>query len=228
MRGSRVALAVAATAVFAVPAASQTVMVGTVGSSGNCIPFGCSTGLGITRYQQIFNSSLFSGPLLINTLRFFNPFGGTYSSGTFTISLSTTSVAVANLSTNLSSNVGFNSQVFWTGYLSGSAANPLFNGTGFVYNPLAGNLLMDITFTPDYQDYGSSYFASQWPGNPNDVTSSRCYDGYPQWCNVGQEYLTTEISGTTVTPEPVTIALLGTGLAGIGAARRRKNRKSES
>ena len=67
--------------------------------TGNCIPFGCT--LSTPTYQQIYAASDFSGPITITNLEFYdtqglNP-GASPNTGTYTISLSTTSTPVDGL-----------------------------------------------------------------------------------------------------------------------------------
>lgn len=50
----------------------------------------------------------------------------------------------------------------------------------------------------------------------------------PSVRNGADQWVILEAEPNTVTPEPVSIALLGTGLFGVGVARKRKKRKSDS
>ena len=71
-------------------------------------------------------------------------------SGTYQVSLSTTSKPVNGLSSNLASNIGADNTVIFTGNLGGTGTVSSFTITGtapFVYDPAAGNLLVDIVVT---------------------------------------------------------------------------------
>jgi hypothetical protein len=118
--------------------------------SGNCFPFGSSYS---GEYQQVYTASAFSGPITVTGLGFFNTQTNSsvtaMPSGTWTISLSTTSADWNSLSTNPASNIGANNtQVF-----SGNLAQPWSFGntlaisltTPFTYDPSKGNLLMDVS-----------------------------------------------------------------------------------
>ena len=116
---------------------------------GNFYPFGGYNG----RYQQVYTASAFSGPITIKALKFFNTqlnSGATaMASGTWTISLSTTSADWNTISSNFAANVGpDNTQVF-SGNLSQSWAfgNTLTItlSTPFTFTPSKGNLLIDVT-----------------------------------------------------------------------------------
>ena len=138
-----------------------------VANNGNCLPFMCSTqgALGpLTRYQQIYTSSAFEGPTQIDSLTFFMDVNESFNvgrrttllSGTYTISLSTTSRSLSGqngLSTDPAANIGADNLVIGTLVVSGdpsTAAAPLFTitaSTPFVYDPAGGNLLVDIVVT---------------------------------------------------------------------------------
>ena len=97
--GLRGLLVVAAVAVMAMATPSKAdVIVGLPPDSGagNCIPFGCTIAW-TPEYQQIYAASQFSGPITITNLEFFDTqipnTGASPNTGTFTISLSTTSAA---------------------------------------------------------------------------------------------------------------------------------------
>jgi hypothetical protein len=88
-------------------------------NTGNCIPFGCAyTG----EYQQVYNSSQFSGPIAITGLEFYDTqlyFDTTQmNSGTWTISLSTTTAGWNTLSTTLAGNIGSGKTQVFSGDLS--------------------------------------------------------------------------------------------------------------
>lgn len=116
---------------------------------GNYYPFGGYSG----RYQQLYTNAAFSGPITIKALKFFNTQtnSGVTSipSGTWTISLSTTSADWNTLSSNFAANVGPNNLQVFTGNLSQGWAfgNTLTINltTPFTYVPANGNLLMDVT-----------------------------------------------------------------------------------
>lgn len=183
-------------------------------NSGNCYPFGCSGG---SEYQQVYASSNFTGLITINDIEFYmnNSPGGNLNSGTYTFSLSTTTVAVDNLdTTNFANNVGSDNALFGTYTLGGAAPSLLvFNGTSFTYNPANGNLLLDIQANIT-QEGGSFYDARN--GDASGLFS-RAHDFGSGFAGYG---LVTGFS--TTIPEPTTLALLGLGLAGMTFSKRCK------
>jgi hypothetical protein len=124
------------------------------GNSNNVLPFDISAeGLTAERYQQVYGSSDFgSSPLMITGMDFTpagTPFSGTISN--ISIFLSTTAAPVDGLSTNLNSNLGADdTQIFGGSLTLSSAGVPgIFDisipfTTPFVYDPAAGNLLLDV------------------------------------------------------------------------------------
>src|ERR1700730_6177445 len=106
-----------------------------VNNGGNAFPFGASGG---TRYQEAYSSSLFSGPIAITGIDFFQSgAGGTLWGGTYQLSLSTISASVTSLSSvNFNSNLGANNAIFTVMPLSGTAPSVLsFAGGPFNYDP---------------------------------------------------------------------------------------------
>ena len=134
---------------------------------GDCIPFGCSDA---SVYQQIFDSSLFSGPTTIAGLRFFlgnfenvNPIFGTpivpntIFPANYTILFSTVAIPVDGLDTTLENNVNpATAQTFFFGPVSDPVGLQFTITTtpanDFFYDPAAGNLLMQILSDGDPLD----------------------------------------------------------------------------
>jgi len=211
------------------PVRAQTVTIGTP-SAANCVPFGCpGDPFNVSRYQQVFAAAAFSGvssPIDIMSLTFFNttnPLLGQFGNATFSIFFSTTNAAVNGLSSNLSSNVGTPDSPFATLTTTGSPTGAQFtiNGSGYVYDPTGGNLLMDI-FISSVGPNGAFAFLS---ADNSGAVTSRAYEsnGVGTNSSIG---LVTEFSYTAVTttaPEPATLALMATGFLGVAAwARRRR------
>ena len=209
--------AVVMACIMGLPASAQ--VVGT-GTGGNFFPFGAGTG---TIYQQVYTSSVFaSGPQFVNSFQFFLFSGGglTLSNAVYTVFLSTTSAAVDGLNTvNLDANRGANNTLFGTFTLGGVAPSTLvFAGTPFVYDPSAGNLLIDMRISGQTSE-GTAAFRSN-NGDAGGVYS-RVYNFGTGTSGFGlqTEFLTTPV---TATPEPATLALVATGLVALGLIRRRR------
>jgi len=191
--------------------------------SGNCYPFGCVFPPA-TVYQQVYNSNNFAGPITIAALTFFRTktdTGADLNTGTYSISLSTTSTAVNGLDiTNFGNNVGPDNTLFFIGTLPASVAfgsSFTLIGTPFTYNPANGNLLIDMRISGVAHSGLPTFFDAR--NGTADGIFSRATDfcsGIPT-CN--QSYgLVTEFQTSADIPEPGTLTLLITGVLLIGFA----------
>jgi hypothetical protein len=198
---------------------------------GNCFPFGCAYGDSGPEYQQVYNSGQFSGPITINNLEFYNTqwdAGATaMNSGTWTISLSTTSADWNTLSSNFASNIGANNTLVFTGNLYQTWAFgdtlQVSLSTPFTYDPSLGNLLLDVMVSGISDAGGAIYFDTNGyndGGFNGDTYLGRVYgSGY---VNAGYGLVTGFDEGISQIPEPGSLALLGSGLLLLGGLLRRK------
>ena len=194
----------------------------TVGQNtgGNCYPFSCFASDGGSLYQQVYAASAFSGAGMINSISFYRSQGGAMDNATYTLRLSTTGRAVGALSSTPANNVGADVSVFGTFSLGGAMPDVLtFTGLPFLYNPAAGNLLLDVSVTYSGENYGyRSYFQAD---DEMDVTSRLWVsDGVGQG---GSALVTSfDMGPSAAVPEPGSMLLVGLGLIGLAAAGRKR------
>ncbi len=179
----------------------------------NAIPFASSSGPGTGEYQEIYSASLFGGP--VDLLSFaFSPGTTELYSANVTLLLTTTTVGVGSLSANLATNfvtpltTVFSDPTFSQNVTGGSESFSLiFNlTTPFLYDPAAGNLLLDVLISD--QVSGGIGFTRSDGGS----ILSRAYD-VPSYGNGADGVgLRTTIGFATTAPEPGTIFLTLIGL----------------
>ena len=205
-------------------AQAGTFVVGSNADGANCFPFGCNLGNTSTVYQQVYAASDFPGSMSITGLTFYNSvFPSTpLNSGTYTISLSTTSAAVDGLdTTTFSNNIGGDNVVLFTGSLPSLVAGGSFTlpFTGaFHYNPGNGNLLLNIDVSGAS---GGSAYLNALNGDAGGLFS-RAHNFGSAFSDWGLE--TGFVTGGGGVPEPATWGLMLVGFGGLGLALRRSRR----
>lgn len=210
----------------------------TPGNTDNRYPFLVSGGM---RYQQVYAASQFSalsGPTLLTQIAL-RPSQFAHSAFTTTISdiqinLSTTSTAPDALSSTFASNTGADDTVVYArGSLTLSSSNTLglFDTiinftTPFLYNPAAGNLLLDVRNFSG-APIQNTYFDAQTTTGDS-VSRVRGTEGSPLATSGTADTLGLITRFTYSTPdasvpEPGSVAmLLGFSVTGVGILRRRK------
>lgn len=204
---------------LSIPAQAAT----TVGSPtvGNLIPFSTPVVTGITTYQQLYSASAFAGVTSIDTVSFDLDRGDTLATADLDISFYLSPMAIGGLSTTAADNLGASLSNFGSFSLAGAAPSVLsFTGPGFNYDPLDGNLIMQINLSNVLADGNAFYF--------RDVTNSLVVDRYFGGATgtvSGTGLVTTFSTVRSAVPEPATWAFIIFGFGAVGGALRSNRRR---
>ena len=223
------ALVLALSTPVVAPVGAATITIGTSDPLlPNCIPLGCPAFFDVSRYQQVYSASAFSGisaPIVITEISFFHTtqFGRDLANATFTIFLSSTLAVVNSLSTTLDDNVGGDNTQFAILTTAGGAApnqlNILGTGPAFVYDPTSGsNLLIDMFLS----GVGSDGLFAFFDADPSGTQSSRAFV-VGSFGDADEQALVTMFTYEPFSqgvPEPGTLFLLGASLLGVWTLRR--------
>jgi hypothetical protein len=202
---------------FATPVRATNIEVG-LGNTNNVFPFSPDY---VGEYQQIYSSSAFSQAFLISAVAFETDIGNFVSSASynFTLSLGITSRTPGNPGSSYS---GTFSPVFsgpltvnYTGAGNFDFVVPL--SVPFLYNPMLGNLLMDIVINSPSSD--QAIFAA----SESDPQMGRVYNFDANGAATAgpNEGLDTRFTGSASVPDAdATVLLLGFNMLWIASVQR--------
>ena len=210
---------------------ASAVLIGGGATGANSYPFGFVGSDASTRYQQIYSSAEFAGPITINEIRFFRhddfP-GGNLNNGDYTLSLSTVADAVGSVNTpNTFYALGGDNQLFSDTSLIGQAAPAVlsFTGNPFAYDPSQGNLLLDIQIAGISPGAEPAFYDAHNSGDAGNIFGrAHNFDiiGQAGWGLVTEFVGRTPPTNNNAVPEPITATLGLMGLGVLGMATRRR------
>lgn len=199
--------------------ASAGIVIGTA-NSGNCIPWSCQDEYP-GNYEQIYFSTAFAGPMSINDIQFFNT---VYNDGPNQglAQISGLIYFAVTIQTVPDGSIPSGAVLFSSGTLSGQnwpfGKTLDMSGTPFYYDPSMGNLELIVVPTTILGGPLSGVYTLFDAGDSNP---------FSRWCpacggNYGYGLVTGFNTGGPSTPEPGSLALMGSGVIGLAATLRRK------
>ncbi len=171
-------------------------------------------GYASSRYQQVYASSSFSGPIDIRQLVFYASSNtlAPILDGTIQVFMSVTDRGVNGISNRpFDDNLGGDTRLFATfgGGFSLTDGELVIGGVPFHYDPSQGNLLLDFRFSGVTAGQGGPFFSALSGNGAVAMPFSRWHDFGTGFDNQGL------VTGFRSVAEPGTLALLGCGLAGL-------------
>jgi hypothetical protein len=124
-----------------------------------------------------------------------------------------------NIPTNLAGLATF------SGFANGDAFLDVTGGTAMAYFDNNGQINPYLSQTPDFSFIGNAHRLTVAGGTSCPPSPPSTAAGHQDFCVQGSDDLH-NVQAVPQVPEPATIALLGAGLAGLGAMRRRRKAKA--
>lgn len=191
---------------------------------GGANPYGADcTFACVSHYQQAYDDTVFgSTPVTISSISFFTGiYSGAWSAGNlWQVSLSTTNKGVNSLISTFSANIGADNKIFSTTSFSGTPAigSAITFSGAFTYDPSKGDLLIDIVALGATGGPGLQYTSASNSEFSRVYSFDKSTTGY---ANSNYGNVTSFNVTAAQIPEPASLMLMGLGLAGVVAARRK-------